>query len=60
MAKRTTARIDPRRDRTREALLTAGRSLFAHRDVDGVSVDEIVAAARSFQDQFNSTASALS
>ena len=45
MAKRTTARIDPRRDRTREALLTAGRSLFAHRDVDGVSVDEIVAAA---------------
>lgn len=34
-----------RRDRTREALLRAGRSLFAHRGVDGVSVDEIVAAA---------------
>ncbi|HVY63181.1 MAG TPA: helix-turn-helix domain-containing protein [Gammaproteobacteria bacterium] len=45
MAKRSTARTDPRRDRTREALLSAGRSLFAHRDVDGVSVDEIVEAA---------------
>jgi AcrR family transcriptional regulator len=45
MAKRSTARPDPRRDRTREALLSAGRTLFAHRDVDGVSVDEIVAAA---------------
>jgi AcrR family transcriptional regulator len=42
MAKRSTARTDPRRDRTRDALLNAGRSLFAHRDVDGVSVDEIV------------------
>src|SRR5512147_1232869 len=30
---------------TRAALLNAGRSLFAHRDVDGVSVDEIVEAA---------------
>ena len=45
MAKRSTARTDPRRDRTRDALLNAGRSLFAHRDVDGVSVDEIVEAA---------------
>jgi AcrR family transcriptional regulator len=45
MAKRSTVRTDPRRDRTREALLKAGRSLFAHRDVDGVSVDEIVEAA---------------
>jgi AcrR family transcriptional regulator len=34
-----------RRDRTREALLRAGRSLLAKRTVDGVSVDEIVAAA---------------
>lgn len=34
-----------RRDRTREALLRAGRSLLATRTVDGVSVDEIVAAA---------------
>lgn len=45
MAKRSTARTDPRRDRTRDALLKAGRGLFAHRDVDGVSVDEIVEAA---------------
>ena len=45
MAKRSTARTDTRRDRTRDALLNAGRSLFAHRDVDGVSVDEIVEAA---------------
>ena len=45
MVKRSTARTDPRRDRTRDALLNAGRSLFAHRDVDGVSVDEIVEAA---------------
>lgn len=41
----TTARTDPRRDRTRDALLQAGRTLFARRDVDGVSVDEIVDAA---------------
>lgn len=39
------ARPDRRRDRTRTALLQAGRSLFANRDVDGVSVDEIVDAA---------------
>jgi AcrR family transcriptional regulator len=43
--KRRTSRSDPRRDRTREALLRAGRRLFAERDVDGVSVDEIVEAA---------------
>jgi AcrR family transcriptional regulator len=43
--KRTTHRSDPRRDRTREALLAAGRQLFAVRDVDGVSIDEIVEAA---------------
>lgn len=35
-------RPDRRRDRTREALLRAGRALFARRDVDGVSIDEIV------------------
>lgn len=39
------ARTDPRRDRTRDALLRAGQRLFAERDVDGVSVDEIVGAA---------------
>jgi AcrR family transcriptional regulator len=43
--RRSTSRTDPRRDRTREALLRAGRALFAERDVDGVSVDEIVEAA---------------
>jgi len=44
-ASKRSPRNDPRRDRTREALLNAGRSLFARRDVDGVSVDEIVEAA---------------
>jgi AcrR family transcriptional regulator len=38
-------RIDRRRARTRAALLQAGRSLLASRDVQGLSVDEIVAAA---------------
>src|SRR5512143_1279124 len=37
MAKRSTARTDPRRDRTRDALLTAGRGVFAR---------EIAASAR--------------
>ena len=44
-AAKRSQRPDPRRDRTRDALLKAGRSLFAQRDVDGVSVDEIVDAA---------------
>lgn len=38
-------RTDRRRQRTRSALLHAGRALLAHRDVDSLSVDEIVAAA---------------
>lgn len=38
-------RPDRRRDRTRQALLKAGRSLLATRDVDSLSVDEIVATA---------------
>jgi AcrR family transcriptional regulator len=38
-------RSDRRRTRTRAALLRAGRSLLATRDIDGISVDEIVAAA---------------
>jgi AcrR family transcriptional regulator len=38
-------RNDRRRDRTRTALLLAGRKLLATRDVEGVSIDEIVAAA---------------
>jgi AcrR family transcriptional regulator len=37
--------FDRRRARTRTALLHAGRALLAHRDVDALSVDEIVAAA---------------
>lgn len=45
-------RPDRRRDRTREALLKAGRALFATRDVDGVSVDEIVAAAEVAKGSF--------
>lgn len=43
---------DRRRVRTREALLSAGRTLFALRDVDGVSVDEIVAAAEVAKGSF--------
>lgn len=36
---------DRRRVRTRAALLRAGQALFAERSVDGVSIDDIVAAA---------------
>ena len=43
---------DRRRVRTREALLSAGRTLFAARDVDGVSVDEIVEAAEVAKGSF--------
>ncbi|MBI1197034.1 MAG: TetR family transcriptional regulator [Phenylobacterium sp.] len=38
-------RMDRRRVRTRAALLRAGQALFADRSVDGVSIDDIVAAA---------------
>lgn len=38
-------RIDRRRVRTRAALLRAGQALFAQRSVEGVSIDDIVAAA---------------
>lgn len=38
-------RIDRRRVRTRAALLGAGRSLFANRSPEAVSIDDIVAAA---------------
>ena len=37
--------IDRRRVRTRAALLRAGATLFATRSVDGISIDDIVAAA---------------
>lgn len=40
-----TPRPDRRRVRTRTALLRAGQALFAERSVEGVSIDDIVAAA---------------
>jgi AcrR family transcriptional regulator len=53
-ASKSTGRRPPdrRRVRTREALLSAGRTLFALRDVDGVSVDEIVAEAEVAKGSF--------
>jgi AcrR family transcriptional regulator len=45
VALRVAPKGDRRRARTRQALMEAGRSLLAERHVDGVSVDEIVAAA---------------
>ncbi len=42
---RPARRPDRRRERTRSALLEAGRALLAERGVDALSVDEIVAAA---------------
>lgn len=44
--------IDRRRVRTRSALLRAGAALFADRSVDGVSIDEIVAAAEVAKGSF--------
>lgn len=38
-------KMDRRWERTRAALLSAGRTLFASRDVEGVTVDQIVATA---------------
>lgn len=40
-----TPRPDRRRQRTRAALLEAGRRLFAARSVEAVTIDDIVAAA---------------
>src|SRR5690606_8117296 len=45
-------RRDRRRDRTREALLRAGRALCAQRDVDAVSIDEIVNLADGAKGSF--------
>lgn len=45
-------RADRRRVRTRTALLAAGRRLLARRDIDGISVDEIVAAAEVAKGSF--------
>lgn len=47
-----TSRGSRRRDRTREALLAAGRALFARRDVDAVSIDEIVNLAEVAKGSF--------
>lgn len=43
---------DRRRQRTRAALLQAGQTLFAARSVDGVSIDDIVAAAEVAKGSF--------
>ena len=45
MIESKTERPDRRRARTRAALLRAGQQLFSERSVDGVSIDDIVAAA---------------
>lgn len=45
-------RQDRRRQRTRAALLDAGRALFAVRSVDGVSIDDIVARAEVAKGSF--------
>jgi AcrR family transcriptional regulator len=37
--------LQPRRQRTRDALVGAGRRLYARRPLDSVSIDELVAAA---------------
>lgn len=41
----TTPRSNPRSERTRAALIAAGRRLFSERPVDAVTVDDIVQAA---------------
>jgi AcrR family transcriptional regulator len=46
------ARTDRRRLRTRKALLEAGRALFASRSIEGVSIDDIVAAAQVAKGSF--------
>ena len=38
-------RMDRRRMRTRSALMGAGQRLFAEKNIDGVTIDEIVDAA---------------
>jgi AcrR family transcriptional regulator len=44
-------RID-RKERTRESLLRAGRTLFAQRPVESVSIDELVTAAKVAKGSF--------
>ena len=45
-------KTDPRWERTRAALMSAGRTLFASRDVEGVTVDQIVATAEVAKGSF--------
>lgn len=45
-------KMDRRWERTRAALLSAGRTLFASRDVEGVTVDQIVATAEVAKGSF--------
>jgi AcrR family transcriptional regulator len=45
LARSAGRRPDRRRVKTRAALLHAGRALLASRDIDGISIDEIVATA---------------
>lgn len=47
-----TSKTDPRWERTRAALMSAGRTLFASRDVEGVTVDQIVATAEVAKGSF--------
>jgi len=51
-AQKSTPKVDRRWERTRAALMTAGRTLFAERDVEGVTVDQIVAAAEVAKGSF--------
>lgn len=44
--------MDRRWERTRAALMSAGRTLFASRDVEGVTVDQIVATAEVAKGSF--------
>lgn len=45
-------KMDRRWERTRAALMSAGRTLFASRDVEGVTVDQIVATAEVAKGSF--------
>ncbi len=52
MVDKTAPKMDRRWERTRAALMNAGRTLFASRDVDGVTVDQIVATAEVAKGSF--------
>ena len=53
----TSERVNPRAERTRAALMAAGRRLFSARPIDAVTVDDIVQAAEvgkgSFYNHFS-------